>query len=429
MEDLSESNLTEKMLVKQLTSAETSRISNSLETIEQPEHNEVLVSPGAYGQKWFRLKRKAYWLLQGLPIDVIESALVAISRSKNKRSRENLLDTVEMYGDGNWCYEFAHQGVKLVNQAHQLEKTPENIGKITTLLNQAMICYDIASYPHFKGDKNADKAQTLAVQTYREMLNTAGIRYKELAVPCSNGSKTPIRAWLHLPKSDEPVPMIVAAGSYESLFSDFFLMFTECLEPHGIAMLTLDNPRMGQNQSFALDYDCSILHREVLDHIVASEPAVDSTRIGAMGFRFGGNIVARMCFMRSKILKAALCVGPAINRCFTDPKVLDALPMVMKTSLANRIDGDVANWESLKPILSQFSLSVQGLLRTRTPVPIAAYGFAEDPICDRSDLKLLASSSDDGRVFEVKKTQLVEESKHFYENVLQWYGKYIDFKK
>jgi esterase FrsA len=427
MDDISETNLTEKMLVRQLTSLETSLISNSCKTIEQPAVNESLVSPGAYSPKWFRLRRKAYWFLQGLPMDIWENALIAISSSKNKRSRENLLDTVEAYGEGNWCYEFVHQGTLLVNKAKALEKTPSNKEEYIRLLNSARICFNVASYPHLRGDKNADKAQTIALQSYRDMLTALGVKFKELSVPCSNGNKTPIKAWLHLPKSDEPVPMIIAAGSYETLFSDFFLLFAECLAPHGVAMLTLDNPRCGQNQTFALDYDCSILHREVLDYVVQNEPLIDSTRIGALGVRFGGNIVTRMCYMRSQYIKAAICLGPAINRCFTDDKVLDELPVVVKNSIANRIDRDVADWNSLKPILSQFSLKVQGLLGSKTAVPISAIGFDGDSFCDSDDLKLLANSSVDGEFTVIKKGKLIDASNKFYEKIISWYGKYFNF--
>ncbi len=425
MDDIGENDFTEKMLVKQLTSVETSLISCSLKDIHQPEKNESLVSPGAYSPKWFRLRRKAYWLLQGLPLANMETALTAISMSQNKRSRENLLDTVQTYGEGNWCYEFSHQGIALTNQVKQQEQTEENKAAIIEQLNAARMCFNIASYPHLKGDKNADKAQTLGVQTYREMLNVAGIKYKELSIPCSNGNKAPIKAWLHLPKSDEPVPMIITAGSYETLFSDFYLLYSQCLAPRGIAMLTLDNPHCGQNSSFDLDFDCSILHRETLDYIVEHEPAVDSTRIGALGFRFGGNIVTRLSYMRSKYIKATVCVGPAVNRCFVDKEVLDNLPLVMKASLANRLNRDVADWDGIKPILSQFSLKVQGLLGAKNSVPIAAVGFSEDPICDKTDLKLLADSSAQGKLVIVKKESLVEESKNFYEGILGFYSQYM----
>ena len=431
MSDISEASITEKMLVKQLTSVETSKISYSGEIV-QPEVNPVLVTPGAYSPKWFRLRHKAYWLLQGMPLECMENALTAVSMSTNRRSRDNLLDTVEIYGEGNWCYEFAHQGISLVNRARELtregELTPEKTAEAVKLQNAAMVCFSIASYPHLKGDKNADKAQTIAIQCYRDMLTLAGVRFKELSIPCSAGGKAPIKAWLHLPRTDQPVPMIIAAGSYETLFSDFFLLYTECLAPHGIAMLTLDNPRCGQNQSFALDYDCSVLHRETLDYIVEHEPLVDSTRIGALGFRFGGNIVSRMCFMRSKLIKAAICLGPAIHRCFVDDEILDGLPAVMKASLANRIDRDAAEWNSIKPILSQFSLKVQGLLGTGTEVPIAAVGIEGDPICDRSDLKLLSGSSAKGMLLEIKKKKLVDATGGFYEMILDWFGKHMDLK-
>ena len=74
-------------------------------------------------------------------------------------------------------------------------------------------------------------------------------------------------------------------------------------------------------------------------------------------------------------------------------------------------------------------MKVQGLLGSKTTVPIAAIGFADDSFCDRNDLKLLANSSVGGEFFEIKKVNLKDASKSFYDNIIQWYGKFFEISK
>ncbi len=421
MNDMVEPDLTERMLIRQLTGKETSCISNSKKEINQPTDCDVLVNSGAYSSKWFRLRHKAFWLMEGIPISTIEECLASIVMSKNERTHNNLIDTVKKYGEGNWCYEFSKRGMFFQKKA----KEALDVNSSVQALRSAMSCYSVASYPHLKGDRNADRAQLQVIQVLRQYLEVNHIKYKELQIPSKSSSDQNIKAWLLLPKSDEPVPMVLCANSYECIFSDYAQLFKSIFEKHNCALLLLDNPHSGQNQSFVLDYDCSKLHREVLDYIVENESAIDSTRIGTLGFRFGGNIVTRLSYMRSSYIKASICVGPAINKCFVDVNILNNLPEVTKSNLANRLDRDVADWDSLQPIFSQFSLKVQGLLGSKINVPIATVGFQNDPICDKDDLALLASSSEKGKVFVYKKEKLNFSLDHFYNTVDEWFGKYL----
>lgn len=422
MNDIVETDLTERMLRKQIIGKETSCISNSKQEIVQSEKCDTLINHGAYSQRWFRLRHKAFWLLEGIPITTIEETLAAISLSRNERSRSNLIDTVKTYGEGNWCYEFSRQGMDFQRKAKESSNSSEQCLKY---LQASMGCFSTASYPHFRGDKNAERAQLLALQICRQYLELSNISYKELQIASSTDSKQTIKAWLLLPKSDAPVPMVICAGSYESIFSDYISLFVNCFKKKNCALLLIDNPRIGLNQNFTLDYDCSRLHREVLDYIIEKESCIDSTRIGLIGFRFGGNIVTRLSYMRSNNIKAAVCVGPTINKCFIDKTLLSNLPEVVKTNLANRLDRDVIDWDNLGPIFSQFSLKIQGLLGSKTSVPMAVIGISEDPLCDKDDLNLLANSSDYGKVFLYKKEKLVSSIDLFYKTINEWFDKYL----
>ncbi len=61
----------------------------------------------------------------------------------------------------------------------------------------------------------------------------------EFAVP--GGS--PVTAFLHMPKGDGPFPTVLAAA-LDAMQTDYWLTLYERYAPRGIAMLTLDMPRL-----------------------------------------------------------------------------------------------------------------------------------------------------------------------------------------
>lgn len=415
MLDMAENDLTEKMLLKQMQSPETSLISNSIDELPKYDSSEWSVSPNAVSDNWFRMLHKAAWVMQGMSVDSMISCLGAIASSKNERSRPERLDTVSSYGEGNWCYEFTHRGVEL----NKIAKTLENSGDIKKASKNyldALLCFVTASYPHLKGDRKADQAQALAVNTYRDLLRLDDVKFKELSVTEPNSKKT-IKSWLHLPKSNKPAPMVIIAGGLDSIFEDFYFMYKYCLQPEGYAMLVMDNPGIGQNQSFDLDYDCSLLHRTTLDAIAETMPEVDPGKIAAIGFRFGGNIVTRMAYMRAKYVKSAICLAPAVNSIFTQRDKLDMLPPMLRAVLANRLGKDTRDWEHVVSSAKQLSLKVQGLLGSKTTSKINVIGYADDVVCDKADLELLRSSGSNGKINIIKKNKKQDLSKSFYSNL------------
>lgn len=265
------------------------------------------------------------------------------------------------------------------------------------------MAYSVASYPNLNGDKKALQAQVNNVKNYRDYLNLGNIGFKELEVPVDlKGIKHNIKAWLLHPKKDEPVPLIVFAGSLENLFSDYDKLYQFLVRKLGCAVVCMDNPRTGQNSSVPLDHDSSVLHRNVLDYLVANEPIIDKNRIGAVGLRFGGNIVTRLSFMRCNLLKFSVLIGAAVNKVFVDNNNLDLLSQMQRAIICNKIDKDAAEWNSCLPILSQFSLKKQGLLGTITKTPIKVLYSERDFFCDEEDAKLLVRSSAGGELVKLK---------------------------
>ena len=92
MQDLYEGDLTEKMLVKQLTSVETSLISNSVKEFHKPSLAEHHITLGGYSEKWYRQLHKATWIVCGMKLSTLDECISKISASTNKRSRDEYID-------------------------------------------------------------------------------------------------------------------------------------------------------------------------------------------------------------------------------------------------------------------------------------------------------------------------------------------------
>ena len=45
-------------------------------------------------------------------------------------------------------------------------------------------------------------------------------------------------------------------------------------------------------------------------------PWIDHTRVGVMGFRFGGNIAVRLAYIYPKLIKGVVALGPLIHAFF-----------------------------------------------------------------------------------------------------------------
>lgn len=425
MQDLYEGDLTEKMVVKQLTSPETSLISNSVEEFHIPNLKNANITLGSYSDKWYRQIHKATWIKLGMRLPTLDSCISSISASTNKRTRENYIDTVEMYGEGNWCYEFMHKGTELSNRSKQLIEE-NNLEEAYKLLKEANMAYSIASFPHLNGDKKAAQAQVANIKSFREILKYKQIAFKELEVSAeANGHKYPIKAWLLHLNQDEPMPMVLFAGSLENLFTDYELLYELLIKKLGCAVLCMDFARTGQNCMIPLDHDSSFVQRSVLDYVVEHVPIVDPHKIAAIGIRFGGNIVTRLSFMRSNILKCAIEIGPAINKIFTDKDHLDQLTQMQRAILCNKIDQNTANWDVCLPIFSQFSLKKQGLLGTTTKTPVKVIVSEGDIICDDDDAKLLVRSSTEGVLVKLKRDNFSNITQRVLLEIEQWLNKYF----
>ncbi|MCH7374848.1 esterase FrsA [Aeromonas sp. MR19] len=413
-------NLTEKLFTRVKKVLETSEISNSSPVEEQDANLDETFIDGSMSSRWYRLLRRPTWAWQGADPVEVEQTLACIAMGKGERTHERYLDTIKGYVSGNWVYEWSQLAGRYFNQGRALVEQGDSAAALKDLL-RAVRYYSIASYPHLKNDELADQAQLLGNMAYREAGRLFKVPLKEIQVPFRGKS---IQGYLHLPTTDKPVPLVIVSGGIDSLQVDFLNLYLKCLEPNGIGMLSLDMPGIGYAEHWPLVQDTSRLHQAVLNHL--SEVAwVDHQRIAMVGFRLAGNVAARLAFIEPFKLRTVVCIGAGVNQVFTNQEMFVRCPRMMRDGLANRLGADAAQWESLRTKCQVFSLKTQGLLGTRTPVPILSIGHKKDFICPEQDVRALASASRNGKAVVFDKQPLLEVYDEALKEMVDWLKKHL----
>jgi len=189
-------------------------------------------------------------------------------------------------------------------------------------------------------------------------------------------------------------------------------------------MLSLDMPGTGYAEHWPLVQDTSRLHQAVLNYL--SEVAwVDHQRIAMVGFRLAGNVAARLAFVEPFKLRTVVCIGAGINQVFTNQEMFARCPRMMRDGLANRLGADAAQWDLLRTKCQVFSLKTQGLLGSRTSVPILSIGHKKDFICPEQDVRALAAASRNGKAVVFDKQPLLEVYDEALKETVDWLKKHL----
>ena len=296
MSDIPSKNLSETLFRKHKQARETSQLTqympSSVKLLEEKKQIE--------GYSWYRNLRRYQWIWQGIDPIEQERVFARVAASDHSRSEDQWLDTVMGYRPGNWAYEWTALGME-----HQKKATELEGDAASDEYAYASLCFGLAGYPHLKGDSLAIQAQVLASSAYEEATKHSRYIVKQIDVPYQ-GKK--IRTYLHLPHTNEPLPVVLVSSGLDSLQSDLWKLFRDYLAPQNIAMMTLDMPSVGHSSHWSLTEDSSSLHRVVLDEL-PKLPWIDHHRVGLLGYRFGGNAMVRLSFLEQDKIKACVAIG------------------------------------------------------------------------------------------------------------------------
>lgn len=405
---MSVTNLSEKLFKPTFKHPETSTL------VKRQRHADsqspVLAAlEGTNHSSWYRMINRLLWIWRGIDAWEIEEVLSRIAASRTDRTDERLLDTVIGYRQGNWIYEWSHQGMAWQQRAMD-EPDPALAGRHWL---RAANFYSVAAYPHLCGDVLAEQAQTLANRAWEEAARRLSYELKALNFAIEGGGS--VTGFLHLPQGKGPFPTVLVCGSLDMLQNDTYRLFHDYFAPAGLAMLTIDMPSIGFSSKWTLNQDSSFLHQQVLRGLGAI-PWIDPRRVMAFGFRFGANIAVRLAYLESQRLRGVACLGPVVHALLTDPVRQQKAPDMYMDVLASRMGMAQASDAALKVELGCYSLKTQGLLGRRCPTPMLAGYWDNDPFSPKQEAALIASSSLNGQLLHVKSAPVY---RNFHRALLQ----------
>lgn len=386
-------NLSEVLFKPTRKSLETSFVSNSVKELP------VVEESSYYKQtRWYRTIHMSYWGWLGFDLIEVESALARIAASKLKRTREDVLDTVYEYGPGNWIYEFSMLGTKYSAMAKEIEASDsaDKNKEAFRLFRLADLYYDLASYPHLRGDELGQQALVQHYINYRQAAKYAKGDFIEIKFPV--GEKFG-QAMIHTPDKTKKYPCVLVCSNYENLATEYLRFYQECLADLGIALIAIDMPGIGLNSSISLDADTAVVHEAALEYIVKHVPYIDKTKIGILAQRLGGNCAVRLMLTHPDDICCAYIVAPLMHEYFTNKEYLAKTPSMIRSTIANRLNFDAAQWENVMPQLQIFSIKKQGILVGRkTSIPTIIVGRENDYLSVKGDINLAASVSSNAEI-------------------------------
>ncbi|MBD8450774.1 esterase FrsA [Serratia rubidaea] len=376
----------------------------------------IMHSPleGDTANNWYRMLNRLLWAWRGVDAVEIVEVLSRIAASAAEHSDERLLDTVVGYRNGNWIYEWVHQGMQWQQRALE-QQDPLLAGKHWL---RAANFYSIAGYPHLKGDELAEQAEVLANRAYEEAALLLPYQLKELEFKIDGGS--PITGFLHMPEQGKaPFPTVLMCGSLDTLQTDYHRLFNDYLAPLGIAMLTIDMPSIGASAKWKLTQDSSFLHQQVLSQL-PGVPWIDHQRVTAFGFRFGANVAVRLAYLEPQRLRGVACLGPVVHGVLCDARNQQQVPDMYMDVLASRMGMADASDHVLKMELNRYSLKMQGLLGRRCYTPMLSGFWEQDPLSSKAESQLIVSSSLDGKLLAIPRAPIYRSFHQALQQMSRW---------
>lgn len=175
---MTQANLSETLFKPRFKHTETSTLVRRFNRGSQPPMQSAL--DGKNVPHWYRMINRLMWIWRGVDPREILDVQARIVMSDAERTDDDLYDTVIGYRGGNWIYEWAKQAMDWQQKACQ-EQDAMRSGRYWL---HASTLYNIAAYPHLKGDELAEQAQALANRAYEEAAQRlpGSLREMEFAV-------------------------------------------------------------------------------------------------------------------------------------------------------------------------------------------------------------------------------------------------------
>jgi alpha-beta hydrolase superfamily lysophospholipase len=229
----------------------------------------------------------------------------------------------------------------------------------------AALAYHLAGMLVFDDPRKIRALRASASSLYARSLSVLRPAVRRIETPWR---ATHLPGYLALPETvSGPVPLAVILNG-TSTSKEETLLWSDAFLDQGLAVLALDWPGSGESSLHVPPTpDCDDFIEGVID-VVSGEPAIDSTRIGLVGFSLGG-AVAAFAAAHDRRVGAIVAVTPPFD---PQPWFARAQPL-LRRHLATIAGGE----EQLTRLTSAFALP--GIIG-RVRCPVLVFGAGRDLI-------------------------------------------------
>src|SRR5215218_552855 len=284
--------------------------------------------------------------VMGLPSDVTEHALRRV-RSVRDWDVAWTWAAQRFLGEGRVHQRVAQEDAAALSQQH------------------AALAYHLAGMLVFDDPRKIRALRASASSLYARSLPVLRPAVRRVEAPWR---AIHLPGYLALPENvSTPVPLAVLLNG-TSTSKEETLLWSDAFLEHGLAVLALDWPGSGESSlHVAPTPDCD----DFMDGVIAvmsSEPVIDATRIGLVGFSLGG-AVAALAAANDRRVGAIVAVTPPFD---PRPWIARAQPL-LRRHLATIAGGE----DRLTHLIGEFALPV---VIGRVRCPVLVFGAGRDLI-------------------------------------------------
>jgi pimeloyl-ACP methyl ester carboxylesterase len=291
--------------------------------------------------------------------------------------------------DDEWAAAFMSVADRYMNEGKALERSDAK--KANADYIRAWRLYSFGRWP-FPASPGKQRSYEKAIQAFLAHARFWDPPLEIVRIPFEGKE---VIGYMRLPRSPQPVPLVIAVNGLDSRKEDLTESFGAIL-PHGIGFLAVDGPGTGQ-APIKVSLNSERMLSRVLDY-VATRPEVDKNRVTMHGVSWGAYWATKMAIVERSRLRGCSAQSPPIDgffqRDFLTGNLLgnreylfDQVPALMA------VFDNINTTDELAEFLPKMSLVKQGLLG-KPMAPMLVIGGVLDTQVPISDIYLLLSKGD-----------------------------------
>jgi pimeloyl-ACP methyl ester carboxylesterase len=291
--------------------------------------------------------------------------------------------------DDEWAAAFMSVADRYMNEGKALERSDAK--KANADYIRAWRLYSFGRWP-FPASPGKQRSYEKAIQAFLAHARFWDPPLEIVRIPFEGKE---VIGYMRLPRSPQPVPLVIAVNGLDSRKEDLTESFGAIL-PHGIGFLAVDGPGTGQ-APIKVSLNSERMLSRVLDY-VATRPEVDKNRVTMHGVSWGAYWATKMAIVERSRLRGCSAQSPPIDgffqRDFLTGNLLgnreylfDQVPALMA------VFDNINTTDELAEFLPKMSLVKQDLLG-KPMAPMLVIGGVLDTQVPISDIYLLLSKGD-----------------------------------